>query len=138
MIRDPIKLHSVLLPSFNIKSQQVIKAFNTYSKRTDGKLLLLEISKSHNCAGADPGFFLGGGALVSCCTSTPINPIVFFFFFFFTEYQLYLKTAGHLRWRGAHPLHPRPRSAPAAHQVPTFAGCLKCVQFHTCNWFRLH
>ena len=29
-------------------------------------------------AGADPGFFLGGGALVSCFTSTPINHIVFF------------------------------------------------------------
>ena len=33
---------------------------------------------------ADPGFFLGGGALVSCSTSTPINHIVFF-----AEYQLY-------------------------------------------------
>ena len=32
--------------------------------------------------GADPGIFLGGGALVSCSTSTPINPLVFFFFFF--------------------------------------------------------
>ena len=31
-------------------------------------------------AGADPGFFLGGGALVSCSTtSTPINHIVYFF-----------------------------------------------------------
>ena len=30
-------------------------------------------------AGADPGFFLRGGALVSCFTSTPINHIVFFF-----------------------------------------------------------
>ena len=29
-------------------------------------------------AGADPGFFLGEGALVSCSTSTPINHIVFF------------------------------------------------------------
>ena len=29
-------------------------------------------------SGADPGFFLGGGALVSCSTSTPINHIVFF------------------------------------------------------------
>ena len=29
-------------------------------------------------AGADPGFFLGGGAFVSCSTSTPINHIVFF------------------------------------------------------------
>ena len=28
---------------------------------------------------ADPGFLLGGGALVSCSTSTPINHIVFFF-----------------------------------------------------------
>ena len=30
-------------------------------------------------SGADPGFFSGGGALVSCSTSTPINHIVFFF-----------------------------------------------------------
>ena len=36
--------------------------------------------------GADPGFFLGGGAHVSCSTLTPINHIVFFFF---AEYQLY-------------------------------------------------
>ena len=28
-------------------------------------------------SGAEPGFFLGGGALVSCSTSTPINHIVF-------------------------------------------------------------
>ena len=31
-------------------------------------------------SGADPGFFLGRGALVSCSTSTPINHIVFFLF----------------------------------------------------------
>ena len=37
--------------------------------------------------GASPGFFLGGGALVSCSTSTPINHIVLFFFL--AEYQLY-------------------------------------------------
>ena len=29
-------------------------------------------------SGADPGFFSGGGALVSCSTSTPINHIIFF------------------------------------------------------------
>ena len=29
-------------------------------------------------SGADPGFFLGGGALFSSSTSTPINHIVFF------------------------------------------------------------
>ena len=37
-------------------------------------------------SGADPGFFLGWSALVSCSTSTPINHIVFFSF---AEYQLY-------------------------------------------------
>ena len=42
---------------------------------------------SSEWAGADPGFFLGGCALVSCSTSTPINHIVFFF----GEYQLTLK-----------------------------------------------
>ena len=35
---------------------------------------------SVHLTGADPGFFLGGGALVSCSSSTPINHIVFFFF----------------------------------------------------------
>ena len=57
--------------------------------------------------GADPGFFLEGGALASRSTSTPINHIVSFL----AEYQLYQKTAGHLGG-GAHPLHPPPRSAP--------------------------
>ena len=54
--------------------------------------------------GADAGFFLGGGALVSCSTSTPINHIVLFFF---AEYQLYEKTAGHLR-EGCAPPAPSP------------------------------
>ena len=62
---------------------------------------------------ADPGFFLGGGALVVCSTSTPINHIVFFFL---AEYQLYQKTAGHLRG-GVHPLHPPPRSAPERNTI---------------------
>ena len=30
-----------------------------------------------NYSGADPGFFVGGGALVSCSNSTSINHIVF-------------------------------------------------------------
>ena len=33
---------------------------------------------SRNPAGADPGCFLGRGALFSCSTLTPINHIVFF------------------------------------------------------------
>ena len=54
--------------------------------------------------GADPGFFLGGGARVSCSSSTPINHIVFFF----AEYQLYKKTAGHLRGGGGGMRTPAP------------------------------
>ena len=41
--------------------------------------LLLNLNFYGLKAGADPGFFLGGGALVSCSTSTPINHIVLFF-----------------------------------------------------------
>ena len=65
--------------------------------------------------GADRGFFLRGGGLVSCSTSTPINHI--FFLFFFAEFQLYKKTAGHLGGGGAHPLHPSPRSAPVIRKI---------------------
>ena len=57
--------------------------------------------------GADPGFFLGGGALVSCSTSTPINHIVFFF----SRIPVVLENRRSSRG-GAHPLHPPPRSAP--------------------------
>ena len=63
--------------------------------------------------GADPGFFLGGGALVSCSTSTPINHIVFFVFcripLVVLENRRSSRGGG---GGGAHPLHPTPRSAP--------------------------
>ena len=42
--------------------------------------------------------------------------------FFFAEYQLYQKTAGHLRGGGTHPLHPPPRSAPGS---PSFTNTVK-------------
>ena len=88
-------------------------------------------------SGADPGFFLGWGALVSCSTSTPINHIVFLFCFF-AEYQLYKKTAGHLR-EGAQPLHPPPRSAPVClcsrlQSKPDFS--LVSIQIIICKWSR--
>ena len=51
-------------------------------------VLGVEMAPRETETGADPGSFLGGGALVSCSTSTPINHIVFLFFFF-AEYQLY-------------------------------------------------
>ena len=65
-------------------------------------------------SGADPGFFLGGGALVSCATSTPINHIVFHFLqntSCIRKPQVISRGGG-----GAHPLHPPPRSA---HEYPS-------------------
>ena len=61
--------------------------------------------------GADPGFFLGGGALVSYSTSTPVNHIGFSFFF--CRIPVVLENRGSSQGGGAHPLHPPPRSAPA-------------------------
>ena len=40
--------------------------------------VVIDGSENKSVRGADPGFFLGGGALVSCPTSTPINHMVFF------------------------------------------------------------
>ena len=65
--------------------------------------------KSLSSAGADPGFFLGGGALVSCSTSTPVNHV-----FFLQNTSCIRKPQVISEGRGAHPLHPPPRSAPAA------------------------
>ena len=62
-------------------------------------------------SGADPGFFFGGGALVSCCTSTPINHIVFFGRIP-VELENCRSSQGGGGGGGALPLHPPPRSAP--------------------------
>ena len=60
--------------------------------------------------GADPGFSLGGGALVSCSSSTPINHKVFFF----CRIPVVLENRGLSQegGRGAHPLHPLPQIRP--------------------------
>ena len=58
--------------------------------------------------GADAGFFLGGGALVSCSTSTPINHSFFCRIAVLLENRRSSQGGG-----GAHSLHPPPRSAPA-------------------------
>ena len=65
-------------------------------------------------SGADPGFFLGGGALVSCSTSTTINHIVFFFGRIPVVLENPRSSQG---GGGAHPLHPPPRSAPGSVQA---------------------
>ena len=54
-------------------------------------------------------FFLGGGALVSCSSSTPINHIVFFWLLQNTSC---IRNRRSSQEGGAHPLHPPPRSAP--------------------------
>ena len=54
---------------------------------------------------ADPGFFLGGGALVSCSTSTPINHIVL-------QNTSCIRKPQVISGEDAHPLHTPPRSAP--------------------------
>ena len=58
--------------------------------------------------GADPGLFLGEGALVSCSTSTAINH----FFFFCTIPVVLENRRSSQGGGGAHPLHPPARSAP--------------------------
>ena len=62
-----------------------------------------------HATGADPGFFLGGGALVSCSISTPINHI-----FFFGRIPVVLENRRSFKGGGgcAHPQHPPPRFAP--------------------------
>ena len=107
-----------------------------YNKRLLGFLLLIPITReskllqtvgshvvdpgrSASCTrgcvllvpGADPGFFLGGGALVSCSTSTPINYIVFFWWNTSCIRKPQVISGG--VGGGAHPLHPPPRSATA-------------------------
>ena len=58
--------------------------------------------------GAYPGIFLGGGALVSCSTSTPINHIAFFFW----QNTSCIRKPQVISGGGVHLLHPPPRSLP--------------------------
>ena len=62
----------------------------------------------YNMQGRIQNFLLGGGALVSCSTSTPIIHIVFFW-----QNTSCIRTPQViLGGGGAHPLHPPPRSTP--------------------------
>ena len=73
-------------------------------------------------AGADPGFFLRGGALVSCSASTPINHIVFFL----QNTSCIRKPQVISERGGAHPLHPPPRSAPVLPPDWSKKSCNSC------------
>ena len=73
-------------------------------------------TKWNNPHGRIQDFFLGGGALVSCSTSTPINHIVFFS----QNTSCIRKPRVISGGMGAHPLHPPPRSAPDPVEEFTF------------------
>ena len=71
------------------------------------------------------GFFLGGGALVSCSTSTPINHIVFFW-----RIPVVLENRRSSReGGGCAPLHPPPRSAPVSSFANVFHAQRESTQF---------
>ena len=73
----------ILLFISPLNSEHNFQIFSKFCSHSTTKKIIgtLFSSVKRPGAGADPGFFLGGGALVSCSTSTPINHIVFFFFF---------------------------------------------------------
>ena len=74
-----------------------------------GVFYFARVLREKGGAGADPEFFLGGGALVSCSTSTPINHIVFFF----SQNTSCIRKPQVISGEGGcAPLHPPPRSAP--------------------------
>ena len=80
-------------------------------------------------SGADPGFFLGGGALVSRSSSTPINHIVFFFLqntSCIRKPQVISGGGG-----GVHPLHPPPGSPGGA--LKREISDSKCIN-HFSKW----
>ena len=64
--------------------------------------------------GADPGFFVGGGALVSCSTSTPINYIVFFCRIPVVLENRRSSQGGGVRTPGTHPLDPPLQQEPVS------------------------
>ena len=86
---------------------------NLVWNKSKGSVIVANFYHNDIYTGADPGFFLGGGALVSCSPSTPMNHIVFFFFFFRIPGVLENCRSSQERGEGgAHPLHSAPRSAP--------------------------
>ena len=113
-----IKYQIVLKLSFSWVMFTSAKSYLTYYEHLSNKWLftfeisavqLRSVTEIAPKSGADPGFFLGGGALVSCSTSTPINHIVFFCRI---PVVLENRRSSQGGGGGAHPLHPPPRSAP--------------------------
>ena len=59
-------------------SLSLVRIYDHLSPRMQAVLFQAKKLKESSTTGADLGFFLGGGALVSRSTSTPIKHIVFF------------------------------------------------------------
>ena len=78
------------------------------------------LSKMWCCAGADPRFFLGGGALVSFSTSTLINHIVFFF----RRIPVVLENRRSSRGGGGHTPCTLSLDPPLLHKILTWATVL--------------
>ena len=73
--------------------------------------------------GADPGFFSGGGALVSCFNTNKPHS-----FFFFCRIPVVLENRRSSQGRGVRtPLHPPPRSAPAYSHFNRFVALSRSV-----------
>ena len=82
--------------------------FRSLTEATSQRKTKTLVNKRRQEPGADPGLFLGGDALVSCSTSTPINHTVFF-----CRIPVVLENRRSSQGEGgAHPLHPPPRSFP--------------------------
>ena len=76
--------------------------------------------------GADPGFFLGGGALVSCSTSTPINHIVFFL-----QNTNCIRKPQVISGEGAHPPAPSPKIRPWGNETREDSPYNRCNRLIT-------
>ena len=63
--------------SYKATSHESLHNLSDSACQSDGCQIEFNFLKREE-TGADPGFFLGGGALVSSSTSTPINHIIFF------------------------------------------------------------
>ena len=81
--------------------------FRSLPEATSQRKTKTLVNKRRQEPGADPGLFLGGDALVSCSTSTPISHTVFFL----QNTKCIRKPQVISGGGGAHPLHPPPRSA---------------------------
>ena len=91
--------------------------YNPYLHYIDNSIT----DNSLGTTGVDPGFFLGGGALVSCSTLTPINHILFFFF---GRIPVVLKNRRSSQGGGCAPPAPSPQICP----------CTKDIEIYTISY----